>query len=189
MANMNRCRVALTGVAGLPGVATHYFDTSVTDVSPIRVFWDSVKSAFPTSMQIQVANSGDTIDASNGNIVGAWSGPAQTVVAGSGGAGSYTSTAGIVVEWICPDPINGRRPLGKTYLVPCMAALFDSSGTIANTTVTTFQAAGLALVQGLGGGGALKVWHRPKNGVGGSAAAVSNCRVPDKQVILRSRRA
>lgn len=186
---MNRCRVALTGVAGLPGVATHYFDTSVTDVSPIRVFWDTVKATFPTSMQIQVANSGDTIDAATGAIVGAWSGPAQAVVAGSGGAGSWMSTAGIAVEWICPDPINGRRPLGKTYLVPMMSALADSSGTIVNTTVTSYQAAGLALVQSLGGGGTLKVWHRPVNGVGGAAAAVSNCRVPDKQVILRSRRA
>jgi len=90
---------------------------------------------------------------------------------------------------VCSDPINGRRPLGKTFLVPCITGLFDSSGTIANATQTAYQAAGLALVQGLGGGGALRVWHRPVNGTGGLAVGVVNCRVPDKQVVLRSRRA
>jgi hypothetical protein len=186
---MNRCRVSLTGVAGLPGVATHYFDASVTDVTPIRTFWDAVKTQFPNSANIQVANSGDTINPVDGKIVSAWSGTPQAVIVGTGGVGTFMSTAGIVVEWVCSDPINGRRPLGKTFLVPCITSLFDSAGTIANATVTAYQAAGLALVTGLGGGGALRVWHRPKNGAGGQAVGVVNCRVPDKQVVLRSRRA
>lgn len=169
-------------------MATHYFDSSVTDVSPIRVFWDAVKSAFPLAVNIQVANSGDTINPDDGKIIGAWSGPAQTVVVGTG-SGSFLSTAGIAVEWICSTPVNGRRPLGKTFIVPCVTTLFDSSGTIANATVTAFQAAGLALVQSLGGGGALSIWHRPKAGHGGLDCRVSNARVPDKQVVLRSRRA
>lgn len=188
MTNLNRCRVSLSGAAGLPGVATHYFDASVTDVTPIRVFWDTVKSAFPTSVNIQVANSGDTIDPADGKIIGAWSGPAQAVITGTG-SGSWLSTAGIVVEWICSTPVNGRRPLGKTFIVPAVVLMFDASGTVTNTVVTSFQAAGLALVQTLGGGGALSIWHRPKGTAPGLDCRVSNARVPDKQVVLRSRRA
>lgn len=188
MTNLNRCRVSLTGAAGLPGVATHVFDSSVTDVTPIRTFWDAMKVAFPATVSIQVANSGDTFDPVTGNLLSAWSGPPQAVISGTG-AGAYMSTAGIVVEWITTQVVNGRRPLGKTFIVPCVANLIDTSGTIANATVTAFQAAALTMVQSLGGGGALSIWHRPVNGAGGQDCRVSNTRVPDKQVVLRSRRA
>lgn len=183
---MNRCRVSLTGVGGLPGVATFYFGSSTTDMSALRTFWDAVKANFPNAVQIQVANSGDTINETTGVITGAWSGPSQAVIVGTGGVGSYLSTAGAMIRWNTPQVVDGRRPIGKTYLVPAMNGVFDSAGTIANASVTAYQAAAAALITAYAG--EMKIFHR-KNAKGvGVACTITSATCPDKQVVLRSRR-
>ena len=112
---LNRVRVALTGVSGLPGVATFHFGSSVTDMTALRTFWDAIKIVFPNTMSIGVPNSGDTIVEDSGQISGAWSGPAQAAVQGTGGVGAYLSTAGAMVRWTTPQVVNGRP--GPDYLV------------------------------------------------------------------------
>lgn len=183
---LNRVRVALTGVSGLPGVATFHFGSSVTDMTALRTFWDAVKAVFPNTMVIGVPNSGDTINEDNGQITGAWSGPAQTNVQGTGGVGSYLSTAGAMVRWTTPQVVNGRRPIGKTFLVPAMTGIFSSSGTIASATLTTIQNAATALVVAYAG--ELKTYHRPVAGHGGVGCTVTAGTAIAKQVVLRSRR-
>lgn len=183
---MNRARVAFTGVAGLPGVATFYFGSSTTDMTALRTFWDAVKANFPNTMQIQVPNSGDTINETTGVITGAWSGPSQTVVVGTGGVGAYLSTAGAMVRWNTPQVVDGRRPIGKTYLVPCMNGVFDSAGTIANASITTYQTAASALITAYAG--EMKIYHRHNAKGPGVACTITSASVPDKQVVLRSRR-
>ena len=183
---LNRCRVVLSGAAGLPGIATHYFGSSVTDMSAVRTFWDALKANFPNSVNIQVPSSGDTINEATGAITGAWSGPAQAVLQGLGGVGSYLSTAGVMIRWTTPEVIQGRRPIGKTFLVPAMTGLFDSAGTIANATLTSYQAAAAALIAAYAG--EMKIWHRPNAKGPGTAATITAAAVPDKQVVLRSRR-
>lgn len=183
---LNRVRVAFTGVSGLPGVATFHFGSSVTDMTALRTFWDSVKAVFPNTFVISVPNSGDTINDDSGQITGAWSGPAQTNVVGTGGVGSYLSTAGAMVRWTTPQVVDGRRPIGKTFLVPAMTSIFSSSGTIASATVNTVQTAATALVVAYAG--ELKVYHRPKAGHGGVGCTVTAGTAISKQVVLRSRR-
>lgn len=183
---MNRARVVLSGVGGLPGVATFYFGSSTTDMTALRTFWDAVKANFPNAVQIQVPNSGDTINETNGQITGAWSGPAQSVIVGTGGVGSYLSTAGAMIRWNTPVVINGRRPIGKTYLVPAMTGVFDSAGTIANANVSTYQTAAAALITAYAG--EMKIFHRPNTAGVGVACTITAATCPDKQVVLRSRR-
>lgn len=176
----------MSGVSGLPGVATFHFGSSVTDMGALRTFWDAVKSVFPNTMQIQVPNSGDTINEDNGQIQGAWSGPSQAVIQGTGGVGSYLSTAGAMIRWTTPLVVEGRRPIGKTFLVPAMTSTFSSSGTISSSVVTTLQTAATNLVVAYAG--ELKVYHRPKAGHGGVGATVTAGTAIAKQVVLRSRR-
>lgn len=183
---LNRVRVALTGVSGLPGVATFHFGSSVTDMSALRTFWDSIKALFPNSMVISVPNAGDTINEDTGQIQGAWSGPAQTNVVGTGGVGGYLATAGAMVRWGTPQVIDGRRPIGKTFLVPAMNSVFSSSGTIAGANISTIQAAATALIVAYAG--EMKVYHRPKDGHGGVGATITVGTAITKQVVLRSRR-
>lgn len=183
---LNRARVSLQGVAGLPGVATFYFGSSTTDMTALRTFWDAVKANFPNTMTIQVPNSGDTINETNGQITGAWSGPAQTSVIGTGGVGGYLSTAGAMVRWTTPQVVDGRRPIGKTYLVPAVLGIFDSAGTIATASLNAYQAAATALITAYAG--EFKIFHRPNTKGVGVACTITSATIPDKQVVLRSRR-
>lgn len=185
---LNRVRVALTGASGLPGVATFHFGSSTTDMSALRVFWDALKANFPNSVAINVPNTGDQINDDNGQIVGAWSGPAQATVVGTGGIGAYLSTAGPMIRWTTPLVVNGRRPIGKTFLVPAMSSQFSSSGTILGAFVTSASAAAQALVVAYAG--EMKIYHRPKGSPlhGGVGATIISGACINKQTVLRSRR-
>jgi len=184
---LNRVRVALTGVAGLPGVATHYFQSTATDMTALRTFWDAVKANFPNSCTIQVPNSGDVINEATGIITGAWSGPSQLPISGGGGVGTYLSTAGPMVTWQTPQVVDGRRPKGKTFLVPAMSGSFDSSGTIATAFQSTLQSAATALIVAYAGD--FKIFHRPNSKGPGVACTITAATINDKQYVLRSRRA
>jgi hypothetical protein len=183
---LNRVRVSLTGAGGLPGVWTFHMGTSVTDMTALRTFFDGVKSVFPNTVVIGVPNAGDTINEDSGQIEGAWTGPTQASVIGTGGVGAYLSTAGAMVRWNTPQVVNGRRPIGKTFLVPCMTGNFSSAGTISGAIATTIQTAATALIVAYAG--EMKIYHRPVAGHGGVGCTIIAATVPGKQVVLRSRR-
>lgn len=185
---LNRVRVTLQGATGLPGVATFHFNSSVTDMTALRTFFDGVKTVFPNVVTIQVPNAGDQINDNSGQIVGAWSGPAQAPVVGTGGAGSYTSTAGAMIRWVTPQVVNGRRPIGKTFLVPATTGIFSPTGTIGSSTITSVTTAAQALVVAYAG--ELKTYHRPTGSpaAGGVACTIISGGCVNKQVVLRSRR-
>jgi hypothetical protein len=155
-------------------------------MTALRTFWDAVKATFPNTMQIGVPNAGDTINEDTGQIQGAWSGPAQASIQGTGGVGSFLSTAGAMIRWTTPQVVNGRRPIGKTFLVPAMTSVFSSSGQIASATLTSLQSAATALVVAYAG--ELKTYHRPKAGHGGVGCTITAGTAIGKQVVLRSRR-
>ncbi len=183
---MNRVKVGWSGLSGLPGLSTFYVGTGITDMTPIRNFFDAWKTFVPTALQWQIANSGDQIQEATGVIVGSWSGPAQATVIGAGGAGGYAAPVGAEVRWDTSAIIDGRRIRGRTFMVPILGALYDSSGTIATATLTSMQTAASALVTALAG--EMKVWHR-KNAKGpGANATVTSALVPDKAYVLRRRR-
>lgn len=185
---LNRVRVSLTGSTGLPGVATFHFGSSVTDMTALRTFWDAVKANFPTGLAIGVPSAGDQIADDSGQIVGAWTGPAQTAVVGTGGAGGFLSTAGAMVRWVTPQVVNGRRPIGKTFLVPFMSSGFSSAGGITGANATTITAAAQALVVAYAG--EMKIYHRPSGTPphGGVPCTIISGGCVAKQVVLRSRR-
>lgn len=185
---LNRVRVAITGATGLPGVATFHFNSSTTDMGALRTFWDAVKANFPNTVTISIPNVGDQISDDSGQITGAWAGPQQTNVVGTGGVGGYLSTAGTMIRWTTPQVVNGRRPIGKTFLVPAITSQFSPSGTITSASVTAFTTAAQALVVAYAG--EMKIYHRPTGTPphGGVACTIINGVCINKQVVLRSRR-
>lgn len=185
---LNRVRVGIAGATGLPGVATFHFNSSTTDMSALRTFWDAVKANFPNTVVITIPNSGDQISDDSGQITGAWSGPAQTNVVGTGGVAGYLSTAGPMIRWTTPQVVNGRRPIGKTFLVPSMSTQFSSAGTITGATVTAYTTAAQALVVAYAG--EMKTYHRPTGSPphGGVACTIISGVCINKQAVLRSRR-
>lgn len=194
MATMNRARVAWTNFSGAPGLSTFYLGSSTVDMTALRTFFDSIKSLLPNSVTIQVPSSGDQLNDTTGTITGVWTGPAQTSVTGNGGVIGYAGGSGAVVEWLTGLIVGGRRPIGKTFIVPLIAAAYDSNGTLASTTLTTLQNAANALVVAYAG--ELKIFSRPFTPPAGSskpprvgvAAQIVAARIPDLAAVLTSRR-
>lgn len=185
---MNRVRVVWSNWPGAPGYSNFYVGTTITDHTPIRTFFDAVKAFLPNSVSIQVPTSGDQISEATGLITGSYS---ATVTGGAvGGAvantGAFAGSAGCQIQWQTSAVINGRRPLGKTFLVPGYGTLYDSNGSLLTSSQNAIQAAGTALIAALSG--ELKVWSRPKPSIAGANVTVTSCRVPDLSVSLRSRR-
>lgn len=182
----NRIKVLWTGLTGLPGLSQFYVGTGITDPTPIRTFFDAIKAQFPTGLTWTVQNAGDTISETDGQIVSGWTGPAQTPVVATGGAGAYPAPSGCYVKWSGTAVVGGRRPFGKTFMVPLGPGGYSSSGAIATATSTALTVAATALIAALGG--ELKIWHRTGPTTAGAFLTTTAASVPNKAVVLTGRR-
>lgn len=197
MANIQRLRVEWTGFPGAPGVSTFYALDAVALMSPLHYMFSTHKDIFPSDVTITALLTGDIIDPLNGDLVGSWSGGSWAPITGTD-TGPYTAPAGAVINWQTGDVLDGHRLRGKTFLVPLGGGAYDLTGSIAATTLGYIQtvatyAANTAL-------GNFVVWHRPRaaRAADGSRPAVTYraggysqvtaATVPDKSVVLRSRR-
>lgn len=182
---MNRVRVLWQNWPGAPGYSNHYVGSNVLAQTAIRTFYDAIKALVPTGLTIQVPNSGDQINEATGQITGVWTGAAQSVVTGTAVA-NYAGGAGAIVNWRTSGLIDGRRPMGRTFLVPLAVTAFDSQGSLSASTISIVQGAATQMITDLAG--ELKIWHRP-NAVGaGSNVTVISAQVPDLAAVLRTRR-
>lgn len=192
MANLDVVRVDWTGGPGGPGTSTFYLTPGTHNLTPLKDFYGLLAGIIPNSWTIQVQNSGATIDAATGNLVGSWAAAAVAQIPGSN-TGDYASGVGAVVRWDTGVVMDGRTIRGHTYLVPIYAAAFDVNGSlddsqkalIQNTTTTTVTALT----------GQLNVWHRPRKASehfgsarAGAAVPITGGTVIDRPAILRSRR-
>ncbi len=191
---LQRVKTTWTGFKGAPGYANFYFAPGTPPpLAALRTFFEAVKAFLPTGLTIAYPGSGDIINETTGTITDAWSTtpPANTV--GTGGT-TYMGPVGIVVEWTTATVVDGRRPIGKTFLVPAPIAILQADGTVVDTTVAAVKAAADTFVGATAS--QFFVWHRPvKDPLPphsitrlGGLAAVTGSRVPDLQAVLRSRR-
>jgi len=149
-------------------------------------FFNSIVALLPSGLTISVPSSGDLVEDQNGKLSGTWSvGATPPVVTGSG-LGAYAGNAGAVVHWLTAGVANSRRVRGRTFLVPLLPGAYDSTGSLATTTITTLTNAANGLVAGAGGN--FLVWHRNTPFAQGASFPVTSVRVPDLAVSLRSRR-
>lgn len=185
---MNRVRCVWSNWPGAPGYSNFYVGTTITDHTPIRTFFNVVKDYLPAAVTITVPTSGDQIAEATGLITGTYS---ATVTGGAvngaaGNSGSYPGMAGAQVQWQTSAIIAGRRPLGKTFLVPLIGSAFDTNGSLSSAALTALQNGATALIAALSG--EMKVWSRPRPTIAGANVTVTAARIPDLAIALRSRR-
>lgn len=188
MANLNRVRVEWTGTGTIgTGLSTFYFEAGATGfIADLTTFFNAIKSAVPNDVTWTINNGGDVLDPSDGSLAGTWTdGTSTSIIAGSGG--NWAAGVGCRFKWRTGGTFLGRRVVGSTFIVPLDGSLYDATGTIDNTTRTTFLAAAAALLAGQTGD--WTIWSRP-NEVGAFAtSAVTSVELPDKVSTLRTRRA
>lgn len=194
MVTLNRARVTWSNFSGAPGLSTFYFGSSTVDMTALRTFFTACQPLIPASTTIQVPSAGDQINDTTGSITGVWTGPAQTSIVATGSNTSFSGASGAVVEWLSGLIVGGRRPVGKTYIVPLIGTNYDTNGSLSTSTITTLTNAAAALITAYAG--EMKIFSRPFTPPAGSTkpprvgvgATIIAARVPDLAAVLRSRR-
>lgn len=197
---MQRFRVALTGIGGLPGLATHYFGGAIGSVDTtnararVVAAWtaweDAMSSGVTWTLNTEVAD----VEASTGNTLSVVS------VAAASGTGNLTgeilpTLVQGLVKWNTGAFFAGRRLIGHTFL-PGPAEVDNPAG-VSPTPGGTYPAsaaAGIAAMLAAPSPG-LIVWRRPVKDpvtgvitrVGTSSPVSSGVLVP-RWSVLRSRR-
>lgn len=197
MTNLARVRANWTGFAGAPGVSTFYGLDGPAMLGPLTAFFGALAGAIPIDVSIHVENAGDQINDVTGDLVDSWTGAIQGIVGGTSNS-VYAAPTGILFNWFTGQILDSHRLRGKTYIVPASPATFDMDGSVLDSTITAFEAVGATLIDDLVGN--LCVWHRPRAAAAATAyhpavtkrdgghGLVTACSVPDKAVVLRSRR-
>lgn len=183
--SMDRVRVVWSGFAGSPGLSTFYVTSAVSAVPVIHTFFDAIKAALPTEVAIQVQGDGDTLQDTDGRLLGSFSVAAPAVVAGTGSSG-FSAASGSCVDWVTNSVAVRRRVMGRTFLVPLATGAYNSDGQLLPTLRTTLATAASSMISG--NPGMFFCWHRPKGASPGAAEVVTGARVPSKVAVLRSRR-
>lgn len=179
MATIARIRAAWSGQVTGPAASTFYCLPAHVDsvTAGIRTFFNSIIGNLPSTTNIQVDGSGDTIDDLTGTINGAWAATATPAVVTGGVSGAYARPAGLVVNWNTSLIVNGRRLRGRTFVVPVGSGGLQTDGTIATTYLGTVTTAAGVLA---GAAEPIRIWHRPVGGTNGLSEAVDSATVPDK---------
>lgn len=181
MALLNQVRVAWTGLRGLPGVSTFYFEAqSAVPLAALKTFFSSVSGAIPSGCLLTFPANGSKIDTSTGQTVGTWTATPPTALSGTG-SGPYAAPAGMLVNWHTGLYVNGRELRGKTFIVPVISASYESDGSAGAAWITSLQNAATALIAS---GTPPHVYGRS---TATDAPALSGS-VPDKVVMLTTRR-
>lgn len=189
MANLIRVRCTWAGSAlDGPGVSTFYLAAGTSAFAgDFQTFFQAIKALFPAGVTITVPNTGDEIDAATGALAGTWTDSGGSTTTGTGATG-FIRGVGIRLTWTTNGIFSGRRVKGSTFLAPVVTGTYDSSGIPTTGTVTALEAAGAALISGVGNN--LAIWSRPNNvsGNNGTSSTVVQAVLPQAVSWLRSRR-
>lgn len=201
MAILQRVRVAWSGFAGGPGVNTYYFTETATPTGALRTMYNSFAPVLPNSITISFPTTGDKIESTTGDLVGAWTAGPTTPVTGGAAAAPYSAASGLCIDWLTGSIVNGRRAMGRTFIVPIAGIHYGNTGAISTSIVTSAKGWADAVIASLGPN--FVVWSRPFPGRAasagpppvealparpGTASPVVGANVPSKTVVLRSRR-
>lgn len=203
-----RVRLSASGWAGGPSLNTFYFQENPlinqTPSEKAQNMSDRVQAAFTTGKDLwpnlwtalvdpEVA----VINEVNGQITDVLPTTPQLPIVGTGTAGFNVLASGLLLQLRTGTFINGRRLKGRAFLSP-IGPREEQNGTPNAGGLGVAQSIGTALLSAGVTGNELVVWHRPKFAVpkttpptilaNGSKAKVTSITVPDKFVIMRSRR-
>jgi len=190
-----------SGFAGAPGYSNFSFMDLTTDSArnaagaAIKAFFDGTASARATTWSVAVQSEITEWDSATGVLTGAanmTSPPAPT--AGTATLAPFAGGSGYCVTWKTGLIFNGRRVIGRTFMVPGLST-YDNDGTLSTATISAAQAAATALIAAAGADLAIwaKLFTKPTDGtkpvqIGGALAPVTSHAVKDMASQLRSRR-
>jgi hypothetical protein len=203
MARIFQVTYRWTGFPGATGFTNFYFQATAGDsfealavATQSRVFFSGIASILPSNVNIDCQTDVRLIEDSNGDLTNIFTVSGLTQVKGTGGPAGYAGASGGCVDWLT-GAIHGKHLMvGRTFVVPLVGGAYENNGTLTPGTVTTLATA--AETFRTQAGPLFGVWGRPRAAkvppdpnkpqiVGAWHPAISS-RIPDKAVVLRSRR-
>jgi hypothetical protein len=175
---------------------TDYFETPLQDdaaalraVAYVHGYLAyQIKTCVPNAVSLQVSGDVDVLDAATGDITDTRSVATPSVDTGAGGTTEAPPAVAALMQLRTGTFIAGRRVRGRTFVSPLSGSAVTSDGVLANTEHDALVAGAVACLAGLDAGDLWVVWHRPKEGAGGSVAPITSVTVPYMLAVLRSRR-
>lgn len=189
-----------TGFLGAPGYTNFYFSVAdpiqaSIDAAASRVanFFLQLVGVLPSSVTVTTLQSVEIIDALNGRLSSIETSTQAAKVDGGTKVGSYSAPSGGLVSWTTGGIHRNRRVRGRTFIVPLSGDSYEPDGSLTGPAMGALRAAAGSLS---GVGPTHVVWARPHRTptkppvvtFDGDAFAVTGFIVPDKTVVLRSRR-
>lgn len=197
MTTLFRSQVVFEGWSGGPGYATFY-SLDITTFQPALItLWSVLAAKMPSGISVTVKESGDKIEDTTGELVGAWFTGTPEAPIGAGDTSAYAAPAGSLINWTTGTILDGRRIKGHTFVVPLCGDQFTVAGGISGAWAAVMAAAAAAFQTSQSA--SLVIWHRPRKArlgpvppaaparLGGNAL-VTGSSVPLKAAVLKSRR-
>lgn len=185
--------VVWSGVTGLPGYSKFRFIGSVTGsaltsaATNLSTMLTVLKPAIPTLVTWTI-QPGVSVHADDGTLLTEDTIPTPPAAIVGTGAGAYSSASGFYIRWNTGAINGGHKVVGRTYFVPVTANILQADGTIIEASRTAYLTAAQAFATSTPSP-AINSRARPGNPLAGNQTiAIQSANIPDKQVVLRSRR-
>lgn len=182
-----------TGFTGAPGYTVLHFSAIEVSQALAQSAAGAVSSMFgqialnlPAVVNVRVQSTVDVLNEATGNIEDSLTITPAAATVGQA-TGGFSGVSGACIHWLTPDFKRGRRVRGKSFLVPLASSAYEANGTLSAGVISTLQGAADNLLTKTP---VLQVFSRPTSAGAsdGSAHTVTRASVPDKAVVLRSRR-
>jgi len=192
-----------TGGVGGTGYTNLFYASTAGDgtealaaATKSRLLWAGVAALIPSGIQLSLQGDVRLIQDSTGDLVTIFTVSGPLAVNGSGPATSYGGASGGCVDWLTGVVHGKHLMVGRTFIVPLPGNAYDA-GTLSTSTLTTMATAAESMRTA--SGPAFGVWGRPRPttprpgkpdlpALTGVFATAISSRIPDKAVVLRSRR-
>ena len=201
MATVYRVRALWSGFPGAPGYTNFSYADLTTDAlrnaagASVRTFFTGISAYLNNAWSIQVQPEVTEYDMVSGQLTGATlMTSVPSVQIGTGGTAVYAGGSGMCVTWKTGVIYNGRRVIGRTFIVPAVSC-YETDGTLLAAAQTALTSAATGLISNVGT--ELCVWAKtftkPTDDtkpvqIGGLLPPVVATSVKDMASQLRSRR-
>jgi hypothetical protein len=187
-----RSQTVWSGFPGGPATTTLY-TSAIPVTSGIKAFFTALKPYVPPTVTWTIKGNGDKLEDSTGALTGAWSSGGDLTETANAGASAYAAPVGFLVTLLTSTIVHNHHVKGRIFMVPMSNGIMDTNGTLTGTALTAITTAANALVSSQSA--QLGVWSRPVKKATpntpvrpGQFCIVTGVNVPDKCVVLRSRR-
>lgn len=171
-----------------PGGVTVMYADDLVNIDDLRsalgTLWGAIDNQLATGVTWSVDTSGRVLNAATGTLTGFWASPTPYTGTGALSGSAVANAAQILLQWRTSDIVAGRLVQGRTY-VPGMGAGLLSGGQIAEASRAAMQAAAETFADAPS---SISIWHRPKNGSGGSLHNVGSAACWAELAVQRRRR-